>query len=85
MGNPKPSQIGTALPIVRAQTLPLQGLVNVVIRGLLRALLLSRIVDKRFIAVYVVAANRGGTTRHRDDVGDVAWAHGDMGRHQGPP
>ena len=44
---------------MRAQTLPLQGLVNVVIRGLLRAPLLSLVVGKRLITVYVVGRKSG--------------------------
>jgi len=46
-------------PTARAQTLPLQGLVNVVIRGILRVPLLSRVVGKRLITVYVVGRKSG--------------------------
>ena len=46
-------------PAVRAQTLALQGLVNRVIRGLLRTPLLSRLVGKRLITVYVVGRKSG--------------------------
>jgi deazaflavin-dependent oxidoreductase (nitroreductase family) len=43
----------------RAQTLALQGLVNAVIRGLLRTPLLCRAVGKRLITVYVVGRKSG--------------------------
>jgi deazaflavin-dependent oxidoreductase (nitroreductase family) len=46
-------------PAARAQTLPLQGLVNKVVRGLLRAPLLSRIVGRRLVTVYVVGRQSG--------------------------
>jgi deazaflavin-dependent oxidoreductase (nitroreductase family) len=46
-------------PTVRAQTLPLQGLVNLLIRGLLRAPLLCRVVGKRLITLYVVGRKSG--------------------------
>jgi deazaflavin-dependent oxidoreductase (nitroreductase family) len=39
---------------VRAQTLPLQGLVNQIVRAMLRAPLLCRVVGTRLITVYVV-------------------------------
>ncbi len=42
-----------APPTVRAQTLRLQGLVNRIVRGLLRAPLVSRLVGRRLITVYV--------------------------------
>ncbi len=43
----------------RAQTLALQGLVNRVMRGLLRTPLLSRAVGKRLVTVYVVGRKSG--------------------------
>jgi deazaflavin-dependent oxidoreductase (nitroreductase family) len=46
-------------PAVRANTLRLQGVVNQLIRGLLRAPLLSRVVGKRLITVYVVGRKSG--------------------------
>lgn len=46
-------------PPVRAQTLPLQGLVNRLIRGLLRTPLLSRVIGKRLVTVYVVGRKSG--------------------------
>lgn len=46
-------------PSVRANTLPIQGAVNRLIRGLLRAPLLSRVVGKRLITVYVVGRKTG--------------------------
>jgi len=59
MSNANPSSVGRPTPAVRAQTLPLQGLVNIVIRGLLRAPLLSRVVGRRLITVYVVGRKSG--------------------------
>jgi deazaflavin-dependent oxidoreductase (nitroreductase family) len=46
-------------PSVRAQTLPLQGLVNRVVRGLLGAPLLGRLVGRRLVTVYVVGRKSG--------------------------
>ena len=46
-------------PTARAQTLRLQGLVNVIVRGLLRAPLLCRLVGQRLITVYVVGRRSG--------------------------
>ncbi len=46
-------------PEVRAQTLPLQGAVNRMIRGLLRAPLLSRIVGKRLVTLYILGHKSG--------------------------
>lgn len=43
----------SASPIGKAQTLPIQGLVNRIIRVLLRAPLLSRIMGKRLLIVYL--------------------------------
>jgi deazaflavin-dependent oxidoreductase (nitroreductase family) len=54
-----PSQVGEPTPTARAQTLPVQGLVNRVIRGLLRAPLLSLALGKRLITVYVVGRRSG--------------------------
>lgn len=45
-------------PTVRAQTLPLQGLVNQFVRVLLRAPLLCRLVGKR-LTVYVIGQKSG--------------------------
>ena len=59
MGKPNPPPGGQPASAVRAQTLPLQGLVNRVIRGLLRAPLLSRPVGKRLITVYLVGRKSG--------------------------
>lgn len=44
---------------IRAQTLPAQNVVNRLIRGLLRAPLLSRLIGKRLITVYVVGRKSG--------------------------
>jgi len=44
---------------VRAQTLPLQGLVNQIIRGLLRAPLVCRLLGKRLITIYIVGRKSG--------------------------
>src|SRR5690349_21648108 len=43
----------------KPQTLALQGLVNWVVRGLLRAPLLSRAVGQRLVTVYVVGRTSG--------------------------
>jgi deazaflavin-dependent oxidoreductase (nitroreductase family) len=48
-----------AEPIVRAQTLPLQGIVNSVIRGLLRTPLLSSLLGRRLMTLYVVGRRTG--------------------------
>lgn len=42
------------MPPVRAQTLPLQGLVNRIVRVMLRAPLLCRLVGKRLLVVYLL-------------------------------
>jgi len=55
--NPPPS--GQRTTAAGAQTLPLQGLVNRVIRGLLRTPLLCRLVGKRLITVYLVGRKSG--------------------------
>ncbi len=44
---------------VRAQTLPMQGLVNRMIRGLLCTPLLSRVVGRRLVTVYIVGRKSG--------------------------
>jgi hypothetical protein len=59
MSNPDPPLGGQPAPAVRAQTLPLQGLANRVIRGLLRTPLLCRLVGKRLITVYLVGRKSG--------------------------
>lgn len=46
-------------PSARAQTLALQGLANRVVRGLLLMPLLSRVVGKRLIIIYVVGRKSG--------------------------
>lgn len=46
-------------PTVRAQTLPLQGLVNRVVRGLLGAPLLGRLMGRRLVTVYAVGRRSG--------------------------
>ncbi len=51
--------MSTPTSTARAQTLPLQGLVNQLVRGLLRAPLLCRLVGKRLIAVYVIGRKSG--------------------------
>jgi hypothetical protein len=40
--------------IVGAQTLPFQGLVNRIVRGLLRTPILSRVVGRRLVTIYLV-------------------------------
>ena len=44
-------------PTVRAQTLPLQGLANWVVRGLLRTPLLCRLVGKRLTTLRLAWAS----------------------------
>src|SRR5436305_10175333 len=48
-----------AAPGPRAQPLPVQGLVNRVVRGLLRTPLVSRLVGSRLVTVYVVGRKSG--------------------------
>lgn len=50
---------GQPTPGARAQTLPMQGLVNWIVRGLLRTPLLCRAVGSRLITVYVVGRKSG--------------------------
>ena len=64
-----------AKPIVRAQTLPLQGIVNRMIRGLLRAPLLSSLLGRRLMTLYVVGRRSGrhyavpvAYTRHHESL-----------------
>ena len=59
MSKPDPPPGGQPTSAVRAQTLPLQGLVNRAIRGLLRTPLLCRLVGKRLITVYLVGRKSG--------------------------
>lgn len=53
MSKPNPPPGSQPAPAVRAQTLPLQGLVNRVIRGPLRTPLLRRLVGQRLITAYL--------------------------------
>jgi deazaflavin-dependent oxidoreductase (nitroreductase family) len=50
---------GVSDPAVRARTLPVQTLVNGLVRGLLRTPLLCRLVGKRLLTVYVVGRKSG--------------------------
>jgi deazaflavin-dependent oxidoreductase (nitroreductase family) len=59
MSKADPLPVGKSTPTTSAKTLPIQGLVNVVIRGLLRAPLLSRAVGRRLITVNVVGRKTG--------------------------
>lgn len=59
MSTTNPPPPGKQTSTVRAQTLPVQGLVNRVIRGLLRAPLLCRIVGERLMTIYVVGRKSG--------------------------
>lgn len=59
MTNPDPTPGRTTPPAVRAHTLPMQGLVNKVIRALLSTPLLCQLVGKRLITVYVVGRKSG--------------------------
>ena len=54
-----PSPDGQAMSAARAKTLVLQGLVNRIVRGLLRTPLLCRVVGNRLITVYVVGRKSG--------------------------
>ncbi len=57
INQPAPGSPATVRP--RAQTLPAQALVNRVMRGLLRAPLLSRLVGRRLVTLYVVGRKSG--------------------------
>jgi deazaflavin-dependent oxidoreductase (nitroreductase family) len=59
MSKPNPPAGGQRTPEGRAQKLPLQGLVNRVVRALLRTPLLCRAIGKRLITVYVVGRKSG--------------------------
>jgi deazaflavin-dependent oxidoreductase (nitroreductase family) len=59
MSKPDPPSGIQPTPAARAQLLPLQPLVNRMIRGLLRTPLLCRLVGKRLITVYVVGRKSG--------------------------
>jgi hypothetical protein len=59
MSKPNSAPDGQPTSAVRAQTLPLQGLVNRVIRGLLRSPLLCRLIGRRLITVYLVGRKSG--------------------------
>jgi deazaflavin-dependent oxidoreductase (nitroreductase family) len=80
-----PSPDAKPSPGARAQTLALQGLVNRLVRGLLRTPLLCRAVGKRLITVYVVGRKSGrryavpvAYTRHEGILligTSFAWGH----------
>jgi deazaflavin-dependent oxidoreductase (nitroreductase family) len=64
-----------ATPGPRARTLALQGLVNRIVRGLLRAPLVSRLAGSRLVTVYVTGRKSGrryavpvAYTRHQQDL-----------------
>jgi deazaflavin-dependent oxidoreductase (nitroreductase family) len=59
MTNPNPPPDGQRKPAVRAQTLPMQGLVNKVVRALLSTPLIGQLVGQRLITVYVVGRKSG--------------------------
>lgn len=48
-----------ARPAIRAQTLPLQGVANRVLRGVLRTPLLCRLAGRRLVTLYVVGRKTG--------------------------
>ena len=54
-----PTSPSSTRPAARAQTLPVQGLVNRLIRGMLRAPLLSRAVGQRLLILQVVGRKSG--------------------------
>jgi deazaflavin-dependent oxidoreductase (nitroreductase family) len=65
----------SAIPDQRAQKMPMQGLANVVVRGLLRTPLLSRAVGSRMVTLYIVGRKSGrrytipvAYTRQGDDL-----------------
>ncbi len=78
-----PKSPSAAKPIVRAQTLPLQGIVNRMIRGLLRTPLLSSLLGRRLMTLYVVGRRSGrhyavpvAYTRHNESLlvgSQFAW------------
>ena len=57
INQPAPGSPATVRP--RARTLPAQALVNRVTRGLLRAPLLSRLVGRKLVTLYVVGRKSG--------------------------
>ncbi len=57
INQPTPGSPATVRP--RARTLPAQALVNRVMRGLLRAPLLSRLVGRKLVTLYVVGRKSG--------------------------
>ncbi len=59
MPEPSDPAIGQSAPPIRAQTLALQGLVNRLVRGLLRTPLLCRVAGSRVITLYVVGRKSG--------------------------
>jgi deazaflavin-dependent oxidoreductase (nitroreductase family) len=69
--------------IVRAKTLPIQGIVNSMIRGLLRTPLLSGLLGRRLMTLYVVGRKSGrryavpvAYTRHNESLlvgSQFAW------------
>ena len=59
MSKPDPPPGGQPASAARAQTSPLQRLVNRVIRGLLRTPLLCRLVGRRLLTVYLVGRKSG--------------------------
>jgi deazaflavin-dependent oxidoreductase (nitroreductase family) len=54
-----PKSPNTSRPVARARTLPAQGLVNRLIRGVLRTPLLARVAGKRLLTVYFVGRKSG--------------------------
>ena len=59
MSKPDQPPGGRRASAARAQTLPLQGLVNRVNRGLLRTPLLCRLVGRRLLTLYLVGRKSG--------------------------
>lgn len=59
MSRSDPPGAGAPAKSVRAQTLAAQGLVNVLVRGLLRTPVLSRLLGRRLVTVYVVGRKSG--------------------------
>ena len=55
----QPAAGSAAAPAPRAQTMAMQGLANGIVRGILRAPLLSRFAGERLVTLYVVGRKSG--------------------------
>jgi deazaflavin-dependent oxidoreductase (nitroreductase family) len=59
MSTPNLHAVNSQTPKIRAQTIPMQRVVNRMMRGLLRTPLLCRVVGKRLLTVYAVGRKSG--------------------------